>query len=99
MFSVIVAPSASVPVIVNTVELLEWSTELSRTTTAPNKLSDELAVDPAVKSVDTFPPAAAVNAISLFKADAPLVVVTVPIASRSRPTAVSAVVAPIKPMS
>ena len=27
---------------------------MSRTTTAPNKLSDELAVDPAVKLVDTF---------------------------------------------
>ena len=44
MFSVIVAPSASVPVIVNTVELLEWSVALLRVTIAPNKLSDELAV-------------------------------------------------------
>ena len=61
MFSVIVAPSASVPVIVNTVELPEWSTALSITTTAPCKSSEVLALDPATKVVDTLAPAADVN--------------------------------------
>ena len=105
MFSVIVAPSASVPVIVNTVELLEWSVALLRVTIAPNKLSDELAVLPLVKAVlilapDPEPPPA-VNAISVFKSfvSLALVVVTVPIESRSKPTASSAVVAPITPTS
>ena len=78
MFSVITAPSASVPVIVNTVELLAWETELLRTITAPNKSSDVLAVLPLTKVVDILAPPADVNAISSAKAVAPVVVVTVP---------------------